>query len=223
MSLRADILTAILLLTKAKKIAEKSIYKPQRKTRSLAPEKFNKRFTVNTSSIDGFDLLSVSPPNAKKLHIFFLHGGAYVLEPLAAHRSIIEQLAMKTGATVHFLFYPLAPENTFELTHEIVTRAYHTVVADYPEEEFCLFGDSAGGGLALSFLQTLSQQSILPMPIKTVLVSPWVDLSLSNPSIEAFQSKDPILSVRALQFAAKHFAGNNDLKNPVVYPLFSSK
>ena len=45
-----------------------------------------------------------------------------------------------------------------------------------------LAGDSAGGGMVLSILVTLRDQGI-PMPAGAILISPWVDLTHSFPSL----------------------------------------
>jgi hypothetical protein len=45
-----------------------------------------------------------------------------------------------------------------------------------------ILGDSAGGGLCLSTLSILRDME-LPMPAGTVLISPWVDMTHSFPSV----------------------------------------
>lgn len=45
-----------------------------------------------------------------------------------------------------------------------------------------LAGDSAGGGLCLSLLTVLRDMG-LPQPAGAVLISPWVDLTHSFPSV----------------------------------------
>jgi hypothetical protein len=57
--------------------------------------------------------------------------------------------------------------------------ASHTAI---PPNEIVLAGDSAGGGLCLSLL-TLIRDMSLPMPAGGVLISPWVDLTHSFPSV----------------------------------------
>ncbi|HYE67467.1 MAG TPA: alpha/beta hydrolase [Anaerovoracaceae bacterium] len=223
MSLLSEILRIGLQIGKAKKLAARSIYRPQRNTNALHPSKFDKKLIVESIAIDGFMLLRIQSKKPTHHHLFFLHGGAYVLEPLAAHRRVVEQLAVEYGFTVHFLLYPLAPEHQFENTYRIVWQAYHKIVQDNPNAAIHLLGDSAGGGLALAFLQTLSQQNELPMPTKTALVSPWVDITLANGSIPSYEKKDPILSIPALKFAAKSYAGGGDLKNPLLSPMYGPK
>ena len=45
-----------------------------------------------------------------------------------------------------------------------------------------LAGDSAGGGMVLSMLVTMRDQGI-PLPAGAILISPWVDLTHSFPSL----------------------------------------
>lgn len=54
-----------------------------------------------------------------------------------------------------------------------------------------LYGDSSGGGLALALL-ILLRDSNLPLPAGTVLLSPWVDLTHSFPSVMGDPSGDYI-------------------------------
>lgn len=51
-----------------------------------------------------------------------------------------------------------------------------------PPSKIVFAGDSAGGGLALSTLAILRDMG-LPMPAGAVLISPWVDLTHSFPSV----------------------------------------
>ena len=83
-----------------------------------------------------------------------------------------------------------------------------------------MFGDSAGGGLALAVLQILRDEKIIPFPKKTVLMSPWVDLTMSNPKIGEAAERDPLLTMDCLYHAAERYIGNGDAKNAVLSPIF---
>ena len=124
------------------------------------------------------------------------------------------------GFKVTFIGYPLAPEHTYEKTHEIVMKAYREITIKNYGDEFYLFGDSAGGGLALAVLQILRDEKIIPFPKKTVLMSPWVDLTMSNPKIGEAAERDPLLTMDCLYHAAERYIGNGDAKNAVLSPIF---
>lgn len=54
-----------------------------------------------------------------------------------------------------------------------------------------LAGDSAGGGMVLSILVTLRDQGV-PLPAGAILISPWVDLTHSFPSLSEDDKMDYI-------------------------------
>jgi acetyl esterase/lipase len=57
--------------------------------------------------------------------------------------------------------------------------AIHTAV---PANKIVFAGDSAGGGLCLTALTILRDMG-LPMPAGSVLISPWVDMTHTFPSV----------------------------------------
>lgn len=58
----------------------------------------------------------------------------------------------------------------------------HLLEEKHDPNTIILAGDSAGGGMLLSMLVTLRDQGI-PPPAGAVLISPWVDLTHSFPSL----------------------------------------
>ncbi|WP_365734774.1 alpha/beta hydrolase fold domain-containing protein [Planktotalea sp.] len=54
-------------------------------------------------------------------------------------------------------------------------------------------GTSAGGGLVLALLHRLLGKQ-RPMPVCVVTLSPWLDLSMFYPSVDALSAHDVILS-----------------------------
>jgi len=65
-----------------------------------------------------------------------------------------------------------------------ILACYLYLISTQSPERVILAGDSAGGGMVLSLLVILRDQG-LPMPAGAVLISPWVDLCHSFPSIVA--------------------------------------
>ena len=109
-----------------------------------------------------------------------------------------------------------------EKAHKVVMDTYEKITEQHKDDEFYLFGDSSGGGLALSFLQRLKGKKELPFPSKTVLMSPWVDVSMTNEEIKDFEEKDPILPLNGLIVTGKQFAGDLDVKNPLISPIYGN-
>jgi monoterpene epsilon-lactone hydrolase len=78
-------------------------------------------------------------------------------------------------------------------------------------------GDSAGGGLALGLAQALPDAG-LPQPERIVLLSPWLDLTLSHPDLPAVEEHDPWLSSVGLRVAGEAWAGGDDPTQPRLSP-----
>lgn len=195
---------------------------PARGGRAVYADKLGKCFDGQDEDVDGFHLLSVRGKTENRRHVICLHGGAYVTEANPGHLSIVKRFVRDFGLHVTFIDYPLSPEYTVETTHSVVLKAYKELVTTYPDHEFCLFGDSAGGGLALALLQVLRNEGIKHLPIRTALVSPWVDLTMSNPDMAALQRRDFILSIDGLSYAAKAYAGELALTDFRLSPTYGN-
>jgi acetyl esterase/lipase len=192
---------------------------PPRNTGSMNRDKFRTHINANSWEVDGFKLISINQTNTNK-HLIFLPGGAYILEATDFHRKFMERLAGEYGLGITFIDYPKAPEHTFQTTINVITNAYRKIVEEYPGNDFYILGDSAGGGLGLVLLQILRDQEVTPYPKKTILISPWLDLSMSNPEIKHFETKDCLLPVEGLVYAAKAYAGGEDLRHPLLSPIY---
>lgn len=171
MSLSSNILFYTMKIINGKKISAKSLYRPKRGINKLSTAKFGKHFHTVTQDINGFKIVTIKAKNnnCTNKHIIFLHGGAYTLEALSTHRKMIEKLCNNHHLTVSCINYPLSPEYQSEITLHILHESYKFLISKYTDDEFCLFGDSSGGGLALAFLQQLKEKNIKPFPTKTVL------------------------------------------------------
>jgi len=80
-------------------------------------------------------------------------------------------------------------------------------------------GDSAGGGLGLSYAMTI-KDSAIKQPSKLILYSPWLDVSMTNPAIDEYVDTDYILDKKALIEAAKSYVGDGELTDPRVSPIY---
>jgi len=157
--------------------------------------------------------------NANDTHILFFHGGAYVVEGSSMHWKIVETLVRKANCKVSYIDYPLAPENTYKTTFEMVQQSFDQLANLYPNDRFMFMGDSAGGGLALAFAQKLAKDNAKVQPIKNILFSPWLDLSMQNPKITQQEHLDKILPVVGLINAGKKYAGGEDVSNYLLSPI----
>jgi acetyl esterase/lipase len=101
-------------------------------------------------------------------------------------------------------------------------EAYAELTGKNPDDRFYLLGDSAGGGFCLAFAQILRDNNFPKKPEKIALLSPWIDLSMSNEDITELEQKDLLLSAETLKKSASWFADGADLKSPVLSPIYGN-
>lgn len=220
-SMQARTISFILKILMARKLLGIAIKHPPRTKGDIVPKSMKAKFDVRSIVVDGKQAVTMKPKqNASHKHILFLHGGAYIMAAAIMHWKLIQQIIEKTGFTVTLLDYPLAPEQDYRKTHEMVHHTFQQLSQTYPDDQFYVMGDSAGGGLALAFLQSLRAQGVEKFPQKTVLFSPWVDVSMTNPKIAEVEKRDLLLSTSALLKAATLYANGADLKSPPLSPLY---
>jgi len=209
-------------LVNAKKGNKKAMENPRRDTDFFNRKNFRKEFITEEEFIDSFQVITVKTQESLNRHVIFLHGGGYVLRAVKSHKNIVKRMVKKYNLKVTFIDYPLAPEHTADKTHKVLMKAYKSVTQKNINDKFYFFGDSAGGGLALAFLQEARDKNVMPFPEKTVLMSPWPDISMTNKEIKKFEKKDPLLPVQSLIKIGKQYAGNLDLKSPLVSPIYGN-
>ena len=89
----------------------------------------------------------------------------------------------------------------------------------YPDKKFILMGESAGGGLSLALTEYFKEEGIR-QPDELVLICPWVDTSMDNEEIKEYESVDPFLSAPSLRICAKRWAGDLDVHDWRISPIF---
>lgn len=122
--------------------------------------------------------------------LLYFHGGGYVACSPASHRALCAHLADAAQARVYALDYRLAPEHPFPAALDDACEAYGalTGAGRTPATQIILAGDSSGGGLALAtVLRTMASGTDLPAGL--ALLSPWLDLSCTRPSLIENESR----------------------------------
>ncbi|KAK0775175.1 hypothetical protein LTR75_016660 [Friedmanniomyces endolithicus] len=114
--------------------------------------------------------------------ILYVHGGAYYFGSVDEHRYQMQRHARKLKARVLAPRYRLAPQFPFPCGLHDCIATYLYLLEHFRPDQILFAGDSAGAGMVLSLLVTLRDQG-LPMPAGTILLSPWVDLTHSFPSV----------------------------------------
>jgi acetyl esterase/lipase len=126
-----------------------------------------------------------SAHNQKDKVILYLHGGAYYTMSAATHRYITISVSKYTDCRVFAVNYRLAPECRWPGQIHDAVSAYLRLTQDLkiPSENIIFGGDSAGGGLCLATMMYLRDNG-MPLPCGAILMSPWVDLTMSCDSWE---------------------------------------
>lgn len=151
-------------------------------------------------------------------HILYLHGGAYIQNFVTQHWRFLSGLVKGTHCTITAPDYPLAPKHTYVDAFGMVTPLYQQIIRESGPENTLVMGDSAGGGFALALCQQLNIDAT-PQPKRIVLLSPWLDITLSNPEIDKLDPQDPFLSASGLRKAGRAYAGSSDLNNFMLSPI----
>jgi acetyl esterase/lipase len=148
----------------------------------------------------------------------YLHGGSYINEINLLHWHLVAHLARSTGAEITVPIYPLAPRATAAVVVPAAAEIVAGLLDDVGSEHAVLIGDSAGGGLALAAVTALRDQAVA-VPRDTILLSPWLDLSLSDPAVAMVARIDPVLAVEGLRIAGAAYRGTLKADDPTVSPI----
>lgn len=172
--------------------------------------------------LKGFDdTLEYVPKEQSNKVIFYIHGGSYWFQPVSFQYAMMNKISKMADARVVMPIYPKAPiHNAHEATAMVLSRYLYLINEELVDpDDIIMMGDSAGGGMVLSLLQLMRNRKY-PLPEKAILISPWLDISTSNPEMEQLQSVDPILHIKDLQFEGKVYADGLSVKDPLVSPIY---
>lgn len=188
----------------------------------VLPAKLEAKYKITKDSrfpVDTYILKSAFQANAKQ--ILFIHGGGYVEQPLVWHWNFLYKLTQQLNSTVYVPIYPKAPNYQVMDAVQSLLSVYKHLLENGKPENIVIMGDSAGGGLSLAFAQYLSEQG-LPQPGNIILLSPWLDITLSNPEIAMMLDKEPMLDWDTLVEAGKRYAGDLPRTHYLVSPIYGT-
>jgi monoterpene epsilon-lactone hydrolase len=153
---------------------------------------------------------TVTPTADASRVILYLHGGGYVSGSIASHRSMVSELGLATEARTLALGYRLAPEAPFPAAADDAMAGYRFLInSGIAPGNIVLSGDSAGGGLVMATLLALRDAGA-PMPAGALVISPWVDLEQTGPSIVGKEAVDPMISKAYLDDLASKYLNGAD-------------
>lgn len=147
-----------------------------------------------------------------------LHGGAYVSGPAKGHWQWLSAMCRGSGMAGLLVDYGLAPEHEYPYGIDQVMAVLASLRAEGCAP-IVLAGDSAGGGLAAAVCMRLRDEG-LPQVDAALLISPWLDITMTDRRGAELEKRDSMLSVRMLDRAAIAYAGVHDRRDPYLSPLF---
>ena len=174
---------------------------------------------VTRSEYDDMPVWTIQTAHPTGAYVVAIHGGGYVVQPTLMHWLNYADIARSTGTTVVVPVFPLASQATAAVVVPALTDFVSSVIDEQGAENVSIYGDSAGGGLAISLAQLLVQRGA-PRPRQMVLLSPWLDVSMTNPAIVTID--DPLLSVSSLKRSGALWAGGLDTTDPSISPIYGS-
>jgi acetyl esterase/lipase len=188
---------------------------------SAPPATLARRCHVTHDVVDGFEVYTVRPLDGGSSGdelgtVVYLHGGAYVGEIQRQHWELIEQLASQLSRPIVVPIYGLAPTHHVTEAMSLMQSVLEAAAAKGPTY---LMGDSSGGGLALAAASAWSSAGLPPL-LGLTLIAPWLDASLTNAGIDDIEPLDPWLTRAGLAVCAESWAGDLNVADSRVSPLF---
>ncbi len=186
--------------------------------RYTIPSSVTLKVTVDEEIVSGQQVFYLNRRPINDRAVIYIHGGCYLNQPTAEQWSLVESIAMRTRAEVIVPLYPLTPVHGALEALDFLLRVYVNATEKYGVSNVTIMGDSCGGGIAASFAEYLAELG-LEQPGHLILISPWVDATLRNPDILAYEASDPMLGAQGLQKLGLTWAKNLDPNDYRVSPV----
>jgi epsilon-lactone hydrolase len=184
----------------------------------LPTDAMKRASNVSMSEFDGRPLWHFAPKTRPvSAHMLYFHGGGYVYPAVDVHWKFFAHLVRHYGLAITVPLYPLAPESNALQTTDWAGRCYRDFLTLH-DGPFVLGGDSAGGGLAAVVAQSARDQG-LRQASGLLLICPWLDVSLTDPSQPAIEPRDCVLTIDGARAAGRKYAGGLPLDDPRVSPV----
>ncbi|GJE84268.1 alpha/beta-hydrolase [Phanerochaete sordida] len=146
------------------------------------PSKTDRKYSTEEMNIVRMDHLETV--------MLYVHGGGYFWGSINTHRYQIIRYSRKINGRCFAVNYRKAPQYPWPCPLQDVLAAWFYLTEPppgalhkpVPPSKIVIAGDSAGGGLCIAALTVLRDMGY-EQPAGAVLISPWVDLTHSFPSV----------------------------------------
>ncbi len=186
-----------------------------RTARQIDPE-----FVLAPQRINGVDAFWVNRdvPEQPEPILIYLHGGGHVLGSAQQNVATALRVTRESNIPVLSVEYRLAPEHPFPADVDDAVAVYKGLLKlGYQASQIGIFGDSAGGGLAVSMVLAARDQG-LPLPGAVAALSPSVDHTRQGDTRQTLVQVDPILRSAA---DSSLYVGDTPADDPLLSPVFA--
>lgn len=188
--------------------------------REKLPKSMYRKFSVKKIVYQGFPVFIIRNKNKEKRDkhaILFLAGGGGMSRPMGIHFDTAARLVQKTGATMYFAYYPLAPKYNVRQALTWLEGVYQAMLKSHLPRNIVFAGDSAGANLALSLTYRVDKK-----PGKVIAISPASGLENGRDRDirKAMEKIDPILNVAMTDLIAKNWSKDVPLDSTDVNPKY---
>ena len=174
---------------------------------------------VDAGGVPAYWVRTGKPANHRKA-LLYLHGGGYILGSAQTMLGLPLRIGPAASVPVLSVEYRLAPEHPFPAAVDDALAAYRWLLSrGYRPRDIGVFGDSAGGGLAVA-LVLAARDARVPMPAAVAALSPLTDLTAIGDTRTTLAAVDPILVGDPTQRFLV-YAGNRDPRDPLISPVYA--
>lgn len=180
------------------------------------PAKVAGRIDISQRKVGGHVVYEARPKGVRAARrLLYLHGGAYVFEMTPFHWDLVAEMVERLSAHVTVPIYPLAPEHDFHKIYAMTGAVWREVLGE--GVPVTVMGDSAGGNMAL-VLSLMAAEEGWPRARRLLLISPGVDMTLSNPATREAARDDPWLDIDGGRESVRLYAAGMDFADWRISP-----
>jgi epsilon-lactone hydrolase len=154
--------------------------------------------------------------------LVYFHGGGFLWGPLKEQWAWLSLMARRTNMACLLVDYRKAPEHPHPAAVDDALSVIRELQAagTLTDGRWAVAGDSAGGNLAVSSSLALRDAGEA-LPARLVLLSPWMDVSLTHEEIPLLATDDPMLWLEGARFAGTVYAWEQDMTDPSISPVYA--
>lgn len=172
---------------------------------------------ISIGEIQAFEIWG--PQASRDKIILFFHGGGFVVGCTEDHLELCGRLSYAASMPVLSIDYRLSPEYAFPVALENCIASFEWLISSgISPSAIVPVGISAGGNLAISMCMKLRDMNCI-LPGGIICMSPAVNLASSHNTSGGINDW---LRPEVLDLARRVYVRDNDIKNPLISPLFGN-